>query len=56
MNIKQDVIEYLDSALNDEGKNSVKSIAANKVASTEAEIALTKDKTKAVQQMGFDFD
>ena len=52
MNIKQDVIEYLDSALNDKGENSVKSIAAN----TEAETALTKDKTKAVPQMGFDFD
>jgi hypothetical protein len=52
MNIKQDVIEYLDSALNDEGENSVKSITAN----TEAETALTKDNTKAVPQMGFDFD
>ncbi|WP_299268086.1 exodeoxyribonuclease V subunit beta [uncultured Psychrosphaera sp.] len=52
MNIKQDVIEYLDSALNDKGENSVKSIVAN----TEAETALTKDKTKAVPQMGFDFD
>ncbi|GHB74204.1 RecBCD enzyme subunit RecB [Psychrosphaera saromensis] len=86
MNIKQDVIEYLDSALNDEGENSVKSITVDRAANTAGNISAenittaktteavdvqidsapkenaptetvpAEAETKAVPQMGFDFD
>lgn len=57
MNIKQDVIEYLDSALKDESI-SLESGAQQPDVQTEAASTETEQatETKAVPQMGFDFD